>query len=280
MDRERSPRRPHPRRSNSPERRDYETKGGGRSSSRNRSPGFYSSSNATRPPPRDSGYTSRDSRDRRRSRGDEPEGGYEWGTSGASKRRRGDEAYSEKDREKERAGERERFDVATKEGDGEVATVQVEKPNFGHSGLLAKETNTVKGVEMKYNEPPEARKPLKNWRLYVFKGKEQLDLIHIYKQSCYLVGRDTVVTDIPIAHPSCSKQHAAIQFRQISEKNEFGEVTTSVKPFVIDLESTNGTYVNDEEIPKTRYYELRNSDVIKFGTSSREYVLLHEDASA
>ena len=49
-----------------------------------------------------------------------------------------------------------------------------EKPNFGSSGLLAKETNTVKGVELKYNEPPEARKPLKNWRLYVFKGTEQL----------------------------------------------------------------------------------------------------------
>jgi smad nuclear-interacting protein 1 len=29
-------------------------------------------------------------------------------------------------------------------------------------------------VELKYNEPPEARKPLKNWRLYVFKGEEQL----------------------------------------------------------------------------------------------------------
>ena len=37
------------------------------------------------------------------------------------------------------------------------------------------------------------------------------------------------MTDIPIAHLSCSKQHAAIQYRQISEKNEFGEVSTSVK---------------------------------------------------
>lgn len=37
------------------------------------------------------------------------------------------------------------------------------------------------------------------------------------------------VTDIPIAHPSCSKQHAVIQFRQITEKNEYGEATTSVK---------------------------------------------------
>jgi smad nuclear-interacting protein 1 len=51
---------------------------------------------------------------------------------------------------------------------------EVAKPNFATSGLLAKETNTVKGVELKYNEPPEARKPLMNWRLYVFKGKEQI----------------------------------------------------------------------------------------------------------
>lgn len=32
----------------------------------------------------------------------------------------------------------------------------------------------MQGVQLKYNEPPEARKPLKNWRLYVFKGKEQV----------------------------------------------------------------------------------------------------------
>ena len=57
----------------------------------------------------------------------------------------------------------------------------------------------------------------------------RVDLIHIYRQSAYLVGRDTVVTDIPVAHPSCSKQHAAIQYRQITEKNEYGETSSSVK---------------------------------------------------
>ena len=67
------------------------------------------------------------------------------------------------------------------------------------------------------------------------------------------------------------------------------------RPFIIDLESTNGTLVNDEIIPVSRYYELRPSDgktfsfaqllpaytlhlVIKFGQSLREYVLLHDDA--
>lgn len=65
--------------------------------------------------------------------------------------------------------------------------------------------------------------------------------------------------------------------RYIQEKNEFGDVKGSVKyvgdrkqefcyihnllrPFIIDLESTNGTHVNDEVVPPSRYYELRASD--------------------
>ena len=53
------------------------------------------------------------------------------------------------------------------------------KPNFGASGLLAAATNTVKKTDgtstlLKYNEPPEARKPVVGWRLYVFKGSEQV----------------------------------------------------------------------------------------------------------
>ncbi|KAK8853181.1 hypothetical protein IAR55_003883 [Kwoniella newhampshirensis] len=273
-----SPDRRHYRRdSRSPQRRDYLSKGSGRSSSRRRSPGLGSPPPSHRDRtggggaggrPRDNGYGDKE---RVRSNG---------AGAGPSRRGGGGGGYTERDREEERAMERKRFDDDVKRDDypDRPPSVEPEKPNFGNSGLLAKETNTVKGVEVKYNEPAEARKPTKNWRLYVFKGTEQIDLIHIYRQSAYLIGRDTVVTDIPIAHPSCSKQHAAIQYRQISEKNEFGDVTTSIKPFIIDLESTNGTYVNDQEIPKSRYYELRSSDVIKFGTSSREYVLLHEDA--
>lgn len=34
--------------------------------------------------------------------------------------------------------------------------------------------STLNGVVLKYAEPPEARKPVRNWRLYVFKGKEQV----------------------------------------------------------------------------------------------------------
>jgi smad nuclear-interacting protein 1 len=108
------------------------------------------------------------------------------------------------------------------------------------------------------------------------------------------------------------------QDRYIQEKDEYGTSkgvvklvdyhhlpdnqsdSLSARPFVIDLESTNGTLVNDNAIPAARYYELKAGDgtpyarlyahnalicpslvfpVIKFGLSAREYVLLHDEAS-
>ncbi|THH07410.1 hypothetical protein EW145_g3388 [Phellinidium pouzarii] len=157
------------------------------------------------------------------------------------------------------------------------------KPNLNPSGLLAAATNTVQLTDgtstvLKYNEPPEARKPPIGWRLYVFKGKEQTDLLHIHRQSCYLIGRDKAIVDIYVEHPSCSKQHAVIQYRSVQQKDEFGSSKAVIKPFIIDLESTNSTIVNDETIPVSRYYELKMGDIIKFGQSAREYVLLHDDA--
>ncbi|KAH8922517.1 SMAD/FHA domain-containing protein [Atractiella rhizophila] len=134
-------------------------------------------------------------------------------------------------------------------------------PNFAASGLLAAESNNFKGIVLKYNEPPEARKSLRNWRVYVFKDGKEVDMFQLNRQSAYLIGRDKIVCDIPAEHPSTSKQHAVIQFRQIWEKNpETGKDKGIVKPFVIDLESANGTMVNEEKIPTSRYYELRSGD--------------------
>jgi len=106
--------------------------------------------------------------------------------------------YGEEERERERRRDRERYDRdRDRRGDRSTSPrssrprsdsrsrsrsppVNKAKPNFGASGLLAAETNTVKSVDgknstvLKYNEPPEARKPSVGWRLYVFKGDEQV----------------------------------------------------------------------------------------------------------
>lgn len=156
-----------------------------------------------------------------------------------------------------------------------------EKPNFGNTGRLAAESNTIKSVEgqsivLKYHEPPEARKPSQKdaWRMYVFKDSDVLETVELSSRSCWLFGREHSVADFPIDHPSCSKQHAVIQFRYIEKKNEYGDRMGKVKPYIIDLESANGTKVNGDPAPAKRYFELMDKDVIKFGLSTREYVLM------
>jgi len=153
------------------------------------------------------------------------------------------------------------------------------KPDFNLSGKLSEEQRTTtNGTILKFTEPADARKPDRNWKLMPFKGQEPLETIPIHNKSVYLFGRDRSVVDIPLDHPSCSKQHAAIQFRAIKIQNEdTGDYKTRITPYIIDLESTNGTLLNKAKIEDCRYMELQERDIITFGFSTREYVLVHDD---
>ena len=133
-----------------------------------------------------------------------------------------------------------------------------------------------KGVLLKFQEPPEARAPNTQWRFYVFKGKELLETLHISKQSAYLMGRNKDICDILMAHPSLSSQHAVLQYRALPNKE--GRVVC--QPYIMDLESTNGTHLNGVKIDAARYYQLRKGDVLTFGASTREFVLMTENTTS
>ena len=81
------------------------------------------------------------------------------------------------------------------------------------------------------------------------------------------IGRDDYpgVNDIVIDAPQVSNEHCEMQF-------------TGGGWRIRDLGSTNGTYVNDERLQPQRYVELLEKDCLRFGYSSREYVLLHEES--
>ncbi|KAJ6441243.1 smad nuclear-interacting protein [Purpureocillium lavendulum] len=164
---------------------------------------------------------------------------------------------------------------------GEEPEKPKEKPNYGSTGVLAAMSNSVAqadgtSITLKYHEPAEARKPppRDQWRLYVFKGSDVVDTVDLGLKSCWLVGRDTAVVDLMAEHPSVSKQHAVLQFRYTEKRNEFGDRIGKVKPYLLDLESANGTVLNDSRIPDSRYLELRDKDVVRFGDSTREYVVM------
>ena len=94
------------------------------------------------------------------------------------------------------------------------------------------------------------------------------------------------MVDVVTEHPSCSKQHAVVQFRYVEgtrgardgdgdgDGEEWGAGMMMrkkgvVRPYVIDLESANGTRVNGVGIPGRRYVEVRSGDVVTFGESTR-----------
>jgi smad nuclear-interacting protein 1 len=164
---------------------------------------------------------------------------------------------------------------------GEEPEKPKEKPNYGTTGLLAAASNSVTQADgttiaLKYHEPSEARKPSPRdqWKLFVFKDGDIVDTIDLSSRSCWLVGREMAVVDLPAEHPSISKQHAVIQFRYTEKRSEFGDKVGKVKPYLIDLESANGTRLNDEKVPESRYLELRDKDMVQFGQSTREYVIM------
>lgn len=150
--------------------------------------------------------------------------------------------------------------------------------NLGLSGALTADTNTFNGAVIKYAEPPEARKPKKKWRLYVFKGNEELPILYIHRQSAYLLGRDRKIADIALDHPSCSKQHSALQYRLVPYTRPDQSQGRRVQLYIMDLASANGTFVNNNKIEPQKYVQLMEKDVLKFGFSSREYVLLHDQS--
>ena len=57
-----------------------------------------------------------------------------------------------------------------------------------------------------------------------------------------------------------------------------GTAGKRVTPYVIDLGSANGTFVNSQKIESQKYVQLLEKDVLKFGFSSREYVMLHDQS--
>ncbi|OAQ66464.1 Forkhead-associated (FHA) domain-containing protein [Pochonia chlamydosporia 170] len=220
------------------------------------------------------------------SRGSRRERSRDNGHSDRRRRRRDHDDQEDNDR-KDRRGPVKRGGPLPSQADsfaitkGEEPEKPKEKPNFGNSGSLAAASNSVAQADgtsiiLKYHEPSEARKPpaRDQWKLFVFKGGDIVDTIDLSLRSCWLVGREMAVVDLPAEHPSISKQHAVIQFRYTEKRNEYGDKIGRVKPYLIDLESANGTILNDSKVPESRYLELRDKDMIQFGNSTREYVVM------
>lgn len=145
-------------------------------------------------------------------------------------------------------------------------------------------TIDIPNITLKYHEPAEARKPplSQAWQLYVFKGDDLLEVIQLWERSVWLLGREECVVDMVTPHPSCSGQHAALQFRYIEKDHQTAEERqvrhktedSCIKLYLIDLDSTYGTTLNGERINVQSYLRIRHKDIMMLGGSKREYVFI------
>lgn len=129
-------------------------------------------------------------------------------------------------------------------------------PSFVPSGILARYSNTVNGITLKFTEPLDAAPPTHLWQLFPFLGdvdfgisSAHLDPISLNTNSVFLFGRESSICAILLDHRSISSQHSVIQFREVHNN----QLESKVKPYLMDLCSTNGTYLNGQKIEEQRY---------------------------
>ncbi|KAM4542107.1 kanadaptin isoform 1-T1 [Odontesthes bonariensis] len=122
-----------------------------------------------------------------------------------------------------------------------------------------------------YTEPPWGGTPSEiPYALEILKNGAIVDTVPLTHSSYFVVGR-LPVCDVSLEHPSISRYHAVIQYRvQTGEEGCVGEERGF---YVHDLGSTHGTVVNKNKIPPKTYIRLRVGHVLKFGGSTRLFVL-------
>ncbi|XP_063300177.1 kanadaptin isoform X2 [Pelobates fuscus] len=119
-----------------------------------------------------------------------------------------------------------------------------------------------------YREPSWSGQPqalynlemLKNGNIVSTKSLNELDWIVFGRlPSCH----------ISLEHPSVSRYHAVLQYRQIPGTEPDQEPGF----YIYDLDSTHGTYLNKQRIPPKTYCRFRVGHMVKFGGSTRLFVL-------
>ena len=158
--------------------------------------------------------------------------------------------------------------------------LQQPSSNFATSGLLAATQNHKNGIPLAFSLHSDSTTS-SDWRLYRFESDyDEAVTIKLRDYRGWLFGKDRkleprdsaagageYIEFIAIDNPSCSRQHAVLIFRNIGG---------SAVPYLLDLRSTNGTTVNGELLNGGTMVELRDRDVIRFGLSKRDWVLMRE----
>lgn len=115
--------------------------------------------------------------------------------------------------------------------------------------------------ETGYHPPDWSAVPIEAFNLEVLKDGLIIDTIHLADKAYYTLGRQHDIVDIPMDHPSISRIHAVLNYRSDGSL------------MLLDLNSAQGTYLNKSICEKNVYHRVYVGDIIKFGASTRKYIV-------
>ena len=112
--------------------------------------------------------------------------------------------------------------------------------------------------------------PDKKYFIEEIKSGKIVQTYQLKDKSFFSVGR-LPSNDIPMEHPSLSRYHAVIQYKENSSSDQPQGF------YLYDLGSTHGTYHNKNRCFVKTYYRLRVGHGLKFGGSTRLLILQGPD---
>ncbi|XP_069811496.1 kanadaptin isoform X2 [Dendropsophus ebraccatus] len=123
-----------------------------------------------------------------------------------------------------------------------------------------------------YREPAWSGLPEALYSLEVLKGGSILSTKSLNGASWTVFGR-LPTCHVSLEHPSVSRYHAILQYRSVPGT----EPDEGPGFYVFDLGSTHGTFINKQRIQPKSYCRFRVGHVLKFGGSTRLFVLQGPD---
>ncbi|XP_065325299.1 kanadaptin-like isoform X2 [Gordionus sp. m RMFG-2023] len=122
-------------------------------------------------------------------------------------------------------------------------------------------------MDLSYISPTWAGELNPLYYIETLKGGKIIENIPFTQKKLFLIFGRCENSDIRLENPSISRYHAIIQYCNKNVDNKFPGY------YIYDLRSTHGTYLNKNKLEPQRYYRLHVGYVIKFGASSRLYIL-------
>ena len=155
--------------------------------------------------------------------------------------------------------------------------------NFIPSGILQKYHVSSITNDKEKLLPTDSAHPDRPFVLFVFMNGNEVGRLHL-DQPCTLIGTDSRVCDLTVAHSPVSRKHAVVQFRLKAESGQTEvenandrQKPTRIVPYLMDLGSTNGTWIEGKQLEPFKYYQLFSEDIFFLGDSNLEIVITGSD---